>query len=209
MDLGWCYDDGARRGHQPYFLAQEKEKDVSGIKRYILFLPVVVVALLVLGYFLDFHKDPNPSATQLEGNPAPVLTLPALDKPHQQVTFPAKNRVTVLNFFSSWCRYSRHEHSMLLGLSGYMKTHDFDFIGINVHDTREAASKWLGTVGSPYSQVLFDDTRASVKAWTLLGTPSLFVVDAQGIVQFVHSGMLTDEIVRESVLPLLPKRAHE
>ena len=179
---------------------------MTGIKRYILFLPVVVVGLLVLGYVTDFYKDPKNSATHLEGERAPEVHLSLLESPKTKAAFPEKGKVTVINFFSSWCRYSRHEHNVLRELAGYMKSHDFSLVGVVVHDTRDAAVKWLGAVGNPYARVFFDDTRASVQAWMLLGTPTLFVVDKKGVVQFVHSGMLTDEILRAHLLPLLPKR---
>ena len=179
---------------------------MTGIKRYILFLPVVVVGLLVLGYVTDFYKDPKQNATHFVGAKAPLVSLSLLYRFHEYQLFPEKGKVTVVNFFSSWCRYSRHEHSVLRELAGYTKTHDFSLIGVVVHDAREAAKKWLTAVGNPYSRVFFDDTRVSVSAWMLLGTPTLFVVDKNGVVQFVHSGMLTDELLRDSVLPLLPKR---
>ena len=78
-----------------------------------------------------------------------------------------------------------------------------DIYGLNYKDEREAAKQWLLRYGDPYIANAFDaDGRVGID-WGVYGTPETFIVDQQGVIRHKHIGPLTQEIVRDEILPLV------
>ena len=102
--------------------------------------------------------------------------------------------------WATWCVACRAEHPVLMQLARSGKVNIY---GLNYKDEREAAKQWLLRFGDPYIANAFDaDGRVGID-WGVYGTPETFIVDQQGVIRHKHIGPLTQEIVRDEILPLV------
>lgn len=181
-------------------------------KKYFYILPMGVALVLAVLYFLNGHKDPFPQAAHKVGHPMPALNLPLLITPEDKSTHLTKadgqGHYVVLNFFASWCKFCRREHETLKEIGDLARTHHFKLYGVNVRDTRENATQWLGEVGNPYEKIGFDDKGDAATLWGVNGTPSVFVLNPKGEIIYQYSGALTPERFQSEILPLLPAAVH-
>lgn len=169
-------------------------------------VPAVFLALAVVFAVILFDgggRDEIPSA--LIGKPAPVTaaeiprmaggSLPAADL----IAGPA-----LVNFFSSWCVPCKAEHPLLMDLAARDLA---PIYGVVFKDKRAAIEGMLNQGGDPYDQVLMDPNSRLALDFGVAGVPETFVIDAQGIIRFKHSGPLTEDIVDTQVVPLLEGRS--
>jgi cytochrome c biogenesis protein CcmG/thiol:disulfide interchange protein DsbE len=167
-------------------------------------LPLIIFlglgALLFAGIRLAETRDPNAIPSPLIDKPAPQFSLPLLHEPGRNVS----NRDLlgapyVLNVWGSWCPSCRIEHPVVdaLARSGRIRV-----IGFNYKDERDDALRWLQQFGNPYEMNLVDlDGRKAID-FGVTAAPETFLIDAQGIVRFKHTGPLTPDIVEREILPL-------
>jgi cytochrome c biogenesis protein CcmG/thiol:disulfide interchange protein DsbE len=167
-------------------------------------LPLIIFlglgALLFTGIRLAETRDPNAIPSPLIDKPAPQFSLPLLHEPGRNVS----NRDLlgapyVLNVWGSWCPSCRIEHPVVdaLARSGRIRV-----IGFNYKDERDDALRWLQQFGNPYEMNLVDlDGRKAID-FGVTAAPETFLIDAQGIVRFKHTGPLTPDIVEREILPL-------
>ncbi|MBN6149008.1 DsbE family thiol:disulfide interchange protein [Xanthomonas sp. AmX2] len=175
-------------------------------------LPPVAIALgalLFLGLLaLMFYavqrsgradRDALPSA--LIGKPAPAFDLPVLHDASIRVrSSELRGAPYVLNVWGSWCPACREEHPVL---TRFALTKRVRVIGYDWKDTREDALHWLEQLGNPFFVVLFDPEGRTAIDWGIAAAPETFLVDAQGVVRWKHSGALTDRVVQDELLPAL------
>ena len=168
-------------------------------------LPLLVVAalgvLLAAGVWMSRNpgRDALPSA--LIDRPAPEFSLPLLHDPGRMVTGQdLRGAPYLLNVWGSWCPECRVEHPVL---TRFAETKRVRVIGYNLKDEHGEALRWLEQFGNPYWMVLVDpDGRAAID-WGIYGAPETFLVDANGVVRWKHVGTITDQIIRDDLLPAL------
>ena len=164
-------------------------------------VPLAIFIGIVLFLFRGLGMDPRKVPSPLVDKPAPVFSLPALKYPQQTVSLDTlKGDVSLLNIWATWCVSCRAEHKVLMKMA---KRNGVTIYGLNYKDTRPEAIEWLKYYGDPYVANAFDaDGRVAID-WGVYGAPETFVVDSQGIIRHKHIGPLTDEIVRDEILPLV------
>lgn len=172
--------------------------------RYLRYLvPLAIFALLVAFLYRGLSLDPKLVPSPLVGKPVPAFTLTRLDNPAATISdADFRGKVTLLNVWATWCVSCRREHETLVQLA---KTGQVEIIGLNYKDDREAANRWLAQLGNPYVANAFDsDGRVGID-WGVYGAPETFIIDREGIIRHKHIGPLTDEIIREEILPLVAR----
>ena len=158
---------------------------------------IVIVGFLAVGLKLDPKHIPSPFI----GKPAPDFTLPELHDPAKQVSVAdLKGQVWLLNVWASWCVSCRAEHEVVKRM---VADNDVPVYGLNYKDERADAIAWLNQLGNPYIASLADTSGDVGIDWGVYGVPETFVVDKAGIVRYKQVGPLTDEVVQETILPLL------
>jgi cytochrome c biogenesis protein CcmG/thiol:disulfide interchange protein DsbE len=173
--------------------------------RYLtpLIIFIALVVFLGIGLTLDPREVPSPFI----GKPAPAFELPQLAAPAQ--TFGDKNlkgQVSLFNVWASWCVSCRQEHPLLLELA---QQNIVPIYGLNYKDERAAGLEWLQNLGNPYAASAFDaDGKVGVN-WGVYGVPETFVIDKQGIIRHKHTGPITEESWRKTLLPLILKLQQE
>ena len=169
--------------------------------RYLapLALFLALAGLLYKGLSLDPRKVPSP----LIDKPAPAFSLKRLKQPEATLgTEDMKGKVSLFNVLATWCVACRSEHPVLMQLAESGKVAIY---GLNYKDDRAEAKRWLLRYGDPYLANAFDaDGRVGID-WGVYGTPETFIVDQQGVIRHKHIGPLTQEVVRDEILPLVEK----
>ena len=72
-------------------------------------------------------------------------------------------------------------------------------------DTREDAQQWLQQGGNPYVATVMDvDGRVGIN-YGFYGVPETYVIDKAGIIAYKQIGPVTDESLRNKILPLVKR----
>jgi cytochrome c biogenesis protein CcmG, thiol:disulfide interchange protein DsbE len=174
-------------------------------KRMSLFaMPLLIFAgLAALFLFALRTGDPSKLPSALIGKAAPVVALPALDgvAANGFVTGDlGRGKVSVVNFWASWCAPCVQEHPMLIALAAETKVAVY---GINHRDQPDAAKKFLARYGNPYSAIGVDANGRAAIEWGVYGMPETFVINGRGEVVYKHVGAITLESLQTKVIPAI------
>lgn len=91
-------------------------------------------------------------------------------------------RVTVVNFWGSWCGPCREEQPLLEALWKRFGPQGVVFVGINTRrDQRAAALAFLEEFEVTYPSI-YDPTSAIAFDYAVRGMPATFVIDRQGLI---------------------------
>jgi cytochrome c biogenesis protein CcmG/thiol:disulfide interchange protein DsbE len=184
----------------------------QGRSNYLRLLPVVVF-VVIAGFFAMALRSGDPSLlpSTLVGKPVPQTTFPAVEglevaagksEPGFTSADLAKGKISVVNYWASWCVPCVDEHPMLEQLKAESGV---DIYGVNYKDQAAAARRFLGRYGNPFTAVGTDaDGRAAID-WGVYGTPETFVVNGKGHVIYKHVGPITPESLKTKLLPIIAK----
>lgn len=158
---------------------------------------LVLALFLARGLMLDPREVPSP----LIGKPAPAFSAPTLAAPERVLRKEDMlGKVWMLNVFASWCVACREEHPVLMA---YARTGGVPVFGLNYKDKREDARRWLGQLGNPYTDILFDAEGLIGIDFGVYGVPETFIIDRAGVIRYKQIGPITSEVLREKIEPLL------
>ncbi|SFV17439.1 DsbE family thiol:disulfide interchange protein [Pseudoduganella namucuonensis] len=158
---------------------------------------LVLVAFLGVGLRLKPQEIPSP----LIEKAAPLFTLPRVEDESRR--FESKEmlgKVWLLNVWASWCGPCRKEHPVLVD---FARLGVAPVVGLNYTDKRDESGKWLVEHGNPYLVSAFDGDGKVGMEYGVYGVPETFVIDKQGRIRHKHVGPITQEVVREKLLPLV------
>lgn len=115
----------------------------------------------------------------------------------------SSGRPVVLNFFASWCPTCVAELPDFETVSQTF-AEEVQFLGLSVQDPPERSLELLEQTGVTFPTGI-DGPGAIFTAFGGLGMPTTVFIDADGIVQDVHTGVLTEasltEAIQENLLP--------
>lgn len=167
------------------------------------FLLFVVLVVIMFSHMETTTPDTaNLVPNALAGKPAPETILPVLGQKGEFNPKDFAGRVTLVNFWGSWCPPCRDEHPTLLEIS---KDKRFDLVGINYKDKQENAMRFLENFGNPFKLVGFDPNGRAAIDWGVYGPPETFILDKKGTIIYKHIGPLTPQIFEQEALPQIEK----
>ena len=111
------------------------------------------------------------------------------------------NKITIINFFASWCIPCKAEHDLLMSLK--KKFPDLNIIGFNHKDKKEDALEFLITSGNPYSYVGVDNKGKIALEFGVFGLPETFLTNKEGLIVYKHAGPLSNKIIKKEIVPNL------
>ncbi|MGD9980867.1 MAG: DsbE family thiol:disulfide interchange protein [Hyphomonadaceae bacterium] len=172
--------------------------------RLIAFLPLAALAILIVaGAFLLTREGEREQFTAgMVGRPAPAFALARLDGGEMLTSDEMRGRAYVVNLFASWCTPCRAEHPQLMAL----RRQGVEIVGISYKDRREASVAFLTELGDPFTIVAMDPEGRFGLELGITGVPETFVVGPDGVIRAAYRGPLTEEAVREEILPALARR---
>ncbi|EJF98114.1 periplasmic protein thiol:disulfide oxidoreductase, DsbE subfamily [Bartonella vinsonii subsp. arupensis Pm136co] len=187
-------------------IPQKPRKSISLSILFGLFGSFIIFFLIVLFFhFMQYnhHYGVSLLSNTLAGKPAPQTSLPLLEnEKHLLNTEQFKGRVTLVNFWGSWCSSCRKEHSLLMKIAQDQR---FDLIGINYKDNKENAQRFLRNFGNPFKVIGFDVSGHTAINWGVYGPPETFLLNKESIVIAKHVGPLTWQIYQKKILPQIEK----
>ena len=134
--------------------------------------------------------DPLAGATK-DGAPVPALT-----------TQTARGKLTLVNFWASWCVPCRQEHPVILQLS---KDPRITVVGVNYKDGAENALRFLGELGNPFSAIGLDPAGRMAIDWGVYGIPESYLVSPDGTILYKRVGPFDDKSLTEGLYPAIEK----
>jgi cytochrome c biogenesis protein CcmG/thiol:disulfide interchange protein DsbE len=175
--------------------------------RWSLLVPLLVFASLAgLFWFALRGGDPSTLPSDLLGKPVPQFTLPPIEgltggaaEGFSQSDL-ASGTPTIVNVWASWCVPCHDEHPLLMALA---KEPGMRLYGINYKDDPAAARRFLGRYGNPFERVGTDRSGRVAIDWGVYGVPETYVITGDGKIALRHVGPLTEDIIRDKLLPLL------
>ena|SRR5690349_12162661 len=174
-------------------------------RKLLFLLPAALFVVLVIAFAMGLRHDPHLVPSALINHPAPDFALPGLYESAEGLTRKdLEGRVTLVNFFASWCAPCREEHPQLLSL-GRLPGVTLD--GIAYKDKPEDSRRFLERLGNPFGRIGIDRNGTTAIDFGVYGVPETYVVDGTGRIRYRHVGPLTAEDVKREVLPLIEQLA--
>lgn len=171
------------------------------MKRFLLFLPLLVAVVVGVFLFKGIGKDPTKLDSALVGRQVPAFILKDLQSPESTLDESLfQGEITLLNVWGTWCPSCRDEHDDLMWLANEKKV---AIIGLNYKDNRDDALVWLDKLGDPYSTVIYDPKGTLGFDLGVYGAPETFVIDASGVVRYRHVGVVNTQVWEQVLLPVI------
>ena len=174
-------------------------------------LPVAIF-FIVAGFFVVALREGDPSRlpSTLVGRPVPQTVFPPIDglvangkpEPGFASSDLSKGRVSVVNYWASWCAPCVDEHPLLEQLK---TSANIDIYGVNYKDDPASARRFIGRYGNPFTAIGTDAQGRAAIDWGVYGTPETFVVNGRGEVVYKHVGPITPESLSIKLLPAIEK----
>ena len=171
--------------------------------------PLVIFGLLAVIFAFSLRSgDPSRLPSALIGKTAPSTTFKALEgllagaKPVPGFSGGelANGKVSIVNFWASWCRPCVEEHPQLVALS---KQPGVALYGVNYKDDAVSARRFLGLHGNPYAAVGTDPNGRGAIEWGVYGMPETFVINTRGEIAFKHVGPISQQSLVEQLVPAI------
>ncbi len=172
-------------------------------KRLLYLLPILLLGLFgaIAWYGLSPNRDPSALPSALIGKPVPTVNLATLDPASGTLTnqdFAGK--VTVVNFFASWCVPCKAEHPLLFLLT---KDYHVPVYGIAFQDQTADTARYIQDMGSPYAKIGLDQKGRTAIDFGITGVPETFILDKDGIIRYRLPQPIDPDRLASEIGPLL------
>ena len=169
--------------------------------RAVYLIPVLAFVGIAIALGWGLTHDPRKVPSPLIGKAVPQFDLPPVQgRTLGLSSADLEGEVVLVNVFASWCTACREEHPLFMRLKeeGAVPIH-----GLNYKDRPDDASRWLDTLGDPYTRTGADrDGRVAID-WGVYGVPETFVVTRDGRIAYKHIGPVSDDAWRTKIRPLI------
>ena len=154
---------------------------------------VLVVGLLVPGAAVPYRAaamdESDLEALNLilfsESIALPDVSLPDVDRePVPLLSF--KDRVVILNFWTTWCHYCERERPALEALFQKYKRDGLVILAVNLGESEDQVSAYVARHGLSFPHLMDPGARAE-EAFGIQATPTNYLVDRRG--HLVAGGM--------------------
>jgi cytochrome c biogenesis protein CcmG/thiol:disulfide interchange protein DsbE len=164
--------------------------------------PVLFAGLAGLFYAGMYRDNPGELKSVMVGREAPALpatTLPGI--PGLTDADLKTGKVTVVNFWATWCPPCRAEHPTLKA----MAADGVRVAGVNIRDDDAKAVAYLAEEGNPFFGVATDPAMRGAIDWGVTAPPETFIVGGDGTVLFRFVGPLVGTDYETRFIPELEK----
>lgn len=142
-------------------------------------------------------------ATQLlNGQPAPEFQLQRLEG--DDSIFPAdyQDKVIALRFWADWCPFCESEMIALEPVYQKYRDQGLVILAVNVRQDKDTAKQFIDKLNISYT-VLLDTEGEVARAYGVMGLPTTFIIDGEGVLQKRVIGESTPEVFEHIVAELI------
>ncbi len=169
------------------------------LRRRIAALSVAAAATLAAAP--GFAVDP--------GATAPDFRLPQLGKDTTLHLADMRGKVVLVDFWASWCGPCRESLPQYQKLYTELSRSDFEIVAVNLDEELADAKKFLAAHPVTYPVVL-DPAGEVPKAYDLIGMPTSYLVDRNGVVRLRNQSFKPQDIdtLRTAISKLAKESPH-
>ncbi len=156
-----------------------------------------VLFIISFAFLLSNCKENVASPELGIGKVAPDITLNDASGATKKLS-DLKGKVVILQFWASWCSPCRKENPNVVALYNKYKSQGLDIYSVSLDTDKAAWEKGIkddGLVWGNHVSDLKKFNSAPVVTYGVNATPTMFLLDKQGIVRVINfSSNLTDQI---------------
>jgi thiol-disulfide isomerase/thioredoxin len=127
------------------------------------------------------------------GGAAPDFRLPQLDKTAPLGLSDVRGKVVLVDFWASWCGPCRESLPQYQKLYTELSRSDFEIVAVNLDEELKDAKKFLDAHPVTYPVVL-DPAGDVPKAFGLIGMPTSYLIDRNGVVRLRNQSFKPQDI---------------
>ena len=109
-----------------------------------------------------------------------------------------RGKTVVINVFASWCGPCQLEAPHLAQVYNDLGGDDIEFIGLNFEENRSEVAAFQAEYDWVFPVVLNQDG-ALTDIYHPIGLPTSWFIDPQGVIQYVHIGPVTAEMLEQAI----------
>jgi len=162
-----------------YRPGEEAGRSLSGAK----FGPVDLPAALV---------PPGMEVGPKEGKLAPDFVLQTLDGGEIRLS-DLRGKAVVINFWATWCKPCRKEIPQLIDAYNAYRDQGLVILGVNLQESRSIVRPFAEDFGMSFL-IPLDRTGSVADTYRLLGLPTTYFVDRQGVVRSMFTGPFVEKV---------------
>ena|SRR3990167_10931114 len=164
-------------------------------------LPFVILFVLLGMLYIQLSSSRSYTyAKGIIGDKMPEFSVPAIDGKGSVTTSSLRGRVTLLNFWASWCGACHAEHAMLMKIKN---EYHIPIYGIAFKDNPNDAKAVLEKSGNPFAEVGYDATGATSIDFGVYGTPETYVISPSGNILYRQIGVIDQHTWDNTIYPLI------
>lgn len=173
----------------------------------LMLLPPALFIAIAVTFAIGMNRDdPENLPSVFIGQPAPPVSGDALAGiPLLTDADLRTGKVTLVNFWASWCPPCRAEHPTLMALA----ESGVHVVGVAMLDTPENAQAFLAEGGNPFAALALDPKGRMRIDWGVTGPPETFILRGDGTVAYKFIGPMVGSDYEQRLLPELEKAAAE
>lgn len=166
-----------------------------------------LVKTLLISSVFSLSLIALPAIAVEEGIAAPDFTLPGVRANDMAITLSElKGKIVYVDFWASWCAPCLRSLPEIHTLYEQYQERGFEVVAITIDDPVEDALDFLNDLETPLSyHVVLDLTAEIMDQYGVVGMPTSFLIDREGIVRKVHKGFRAGdtELLEQALLGLL------
>lgn len=187
------------------------------VKKWLAVATVIVFTLAILDFFvfkqadmfqqgdqsLKYEKIDDAASLPVGlqvGNQAPDFTLPTIEG--NMVSLSSfKGKKVILNFWATWCPPCRDEIPHMVKLYEKYKDDDYVIVAVNMTST-ESDIDVVKTFVNDHDMtfpILLDEKGELVALYEMIGYPTSFFLDTDGVIRYRITGALDEELLYQEM----------
>ena len=113
-----------------------------------------------------------------------------------------KGHPVIVSFFASWCTVCGSEASGLEDVHQQYAPQQVVFVGVMIEDVEDKARAYVKRNGLTFATGL--DAEGTIKqAYRIFGLPITYFIDRDGLVNYIHAGVLTEDLLKYELEKIL------
>ncbi len=159
------------------------------------------LALAVLIFCIALVQGCEEDGGYFEKRPAPDFALTLFDGNSFRLSNHRDGPV-IINFFASWCIPCKAEAAVLEKTFQAYRARKVTIVGIAIQDTETKAREFVAEHGLTFPTGI--DLNGNIKeAFGVYGLPTTYFVDKQGVITYLHVGLVTEDLLKHELGKIL------